>query len=110
MDASGVATATSAVDANSDNLPLPTDSMVTVRLSDVQIHPIIEESPRNSKARTSSVSSRSSSASIASDSGSTSPSNTSVNWEGLEKTEEQEARDQATDEVGWNHVPHLHGG
>lgn len=73
--------------------------MVTVRLSDIQIHPVGDESSRNSKGRSSSVSSLSSNASALSDGGSTSPSNISVDWEELEKTEEQEPRDEGTDDV-----------
>ena len=79
--------------------PLPTDSMVTVRLSDAQLHPIVNDSVRNSKRRSSSVDSQSSGVSARSSNRSSTPSNTTVDWEELEKTEEQEPRDQATDEV-----------
>lgn len=93
-----------------ENIPLPTDSMVTVRLSDPQLladpQPIETFSERQSLAtdgrdttsniippasrpssRASSNSSQGSSISI------------SVDWEGLEKTEEEELKDDATDEV-----------
>lgn len=93
-----------------ENIPLPTDSMITVRLSDAQLlaepH-IIEESldqqtstvlKHESNTRVTSPSSRHSSRSSSQSSRVSSTSN-SVDWEGLEKTEEQELKDEATDEV-----------
>ena len=91
--------ALSLVEMPSKSSPLPTDSMITVRLSDAQIRPLPDESVRTSKRRSSSVNSQSSSASARSSTRSSTPSNTTVDWEELEKTEEQEPRDQATDEV-----------
>jgi hypothetical protein len=83
---------------------LPTDSMVTVRLSDAQIQPIVNHSARASK-RSSSVNSNASNVSARSSTRSSTPSNTTVDWEELEKSEEQEPRDQTTDEVCWKVVP-----
>jgi hypothetical protein len=89
--------------------PLPTDSMVTVRLSDAQIHTIVNDSVRTSKKRrSSSVNSHSSNISARSSTRSSTPSNTTVDWEELEKTEEQEPRDQATDEVCWKDLQIVH--
>jgi hypothetical protein len=78
---------------------LPTDSMVTVRLSDAHIQPTVRDSVRTSKRRSSSANSHTSSISARSSTRSSTPSNTTVDWEELEKTEEQEPRDQASDEV-----------
>lgn len=90
---------------NADSNPLPTDSTVTIRLSDMQTGSLRIQNPSSelenvSKARVTSISSESS-ACVGSDSnGSTSPtSSTCVDWEELEKTEEQEPRDEGTDEV-----------
>lgn len=98
-------------ETNPENIPLPTDSMVTVRLSDanLQAEPatfqasaqelnraIAEQNSRTSVA-TSSLS-RTSSRSSSGSSQASSTSN-SVDWEGLERTEEQEVKDDATDEV-----------
>jgi hypothetical protein len=90
-------------DIEPENVPLPRSSMVSVRLSDIPFDPdldIIDERenpldasvPRSGSpsSRTSRSSSRTSESSI---------SINSVNWEGLEKTEEQEAKYDATDEV-----------
>ena len=94
-----------------ENVPLPTDSMITVRLSDAQLEAepvdiqlttqdineaVVEQNSRTSVA-TSSLS-RPSSRSSSSSSQASSTSN-SVDWEGLERTEEQEVKDDATDEV-----------
>ena len=79
--------------------PTPTDSMVTVRLSDAHIVPVGDDSLPTTKRRSSSANSQSSSASARSSTRSSTPSNTTVDWEELEKTEELEQRDQATDEV-----------
>ena len=99
-----------------ENVPLPTDSMITVRLSDAQLQAepveiqlttedineaIAEQNSRTSVA-TSSVS-RPSSRSSSSSSQASSTSN-SVDWEELERTEEQEVKDDATDEVRRNLV------
>jgi hypothetical protein len=101
MEAIVAQSATTVVKTPRSNSPLPTDSMVTVRLSDAQIHPVSNDSVRNSRTRTrsSSANSHSSSISARSSTRSSTPSNTTVDWEELEKTEEQEPRDQATDEV-----------
>lgn len=93
-----------------ENVPLPTDSMITVRLSDahLDVEPFpATESASHSYANTvvtdheeSQASSLSRSSSVASSrSSQASGSSKSVDWEGLEKTEEQEVKDDATDEV-----------
>lgn len=86
-----------------EDIPLPRSSMITVRLSDIQAPPEldvdaeVEASPQLSVRQSSPSSTRSSrSSSRTSDS---SVSINSVDWEGLEKTEEQESKDGATDEV-----------
>ena len=99
MEATVAQSATTVVKMPRNNSPLPTDSMVTVRLSDAQIHPVSNDSVRNSRRRSSSTKSHSSSTSVGSSTRSSTPSNTTVDWEELERTEEQEPRDQATDEV-----------
>jgi len=99
MEAIVAQSATTVVKMPRNNSPLPTDSMVTVRLSDAQINPVSNDSVRNSTRRSSSANSHSSSISARSSTRSSTPSNTTVDWEELEKTEEQEPRDQATDEV-----------
>lgn len=92
-----------------ENVPLPTDSMITVRLSDadlesepVELEQVTEEQNIESAdqtARTSTISSTSSvSSRPSSRSSQASGTSNSVDWEGLEKTEEQEAKDVATDE------------
>lgn len=94
-----------------ENIPLPTDSMVTVRLSDAlllqseslqqdETEPTYElEEPQLDQHRSPSTASfRSSNSSSARSSSSSSRSN-SVDWEELEKTEEQEPKDECTDEV-----------
>lgn len=93
-----------------EDIPLPRDSMITVRLSDAQLltEPHISEEPSELQTPTApennfnnnvvSLGSRPSSrASSHSSRGST--TSDSVDWEGLEKTEEQEVKDDATDEV-----------
>ena len=90
-------------DVEPENVPLPRSSMVSVRLSDIPFDPdldIIGESHVSQEVslpgsgppstRTSRSSSRTSESSV---------SMNSVNWEGLEKTEEQEAKDDTADEV-----------
>lgn len=94
-----------------ENIPLPTDSMITVRLSDAQLQPdlasiahstqdlnkaTVEQNSHSSIAASST--SRTSSRSSSRSSQASSISN-SVDWEGLERTEEQELKDDATDEV-----------
>jgi hypothetical protein len=90
-------------DISPENIPLPTSSMITVRLSDIQVHPDVGEDLEPGVSQVASLrqsipsSTRSSrSSSQISDS---SASIHSVDWEGLEKTEEQEAKDEETDEV-----------
>lgn len=91
------------VEIEPKNVPLPRDSMISVRLSDavLEAEPLeIEdeisqlqqpESIRSSsQSRCSSRSNRSSTASSVS---------RSVDWDVLEKTEEQEVKDEGTDEV-----------
>lgn len=99
-------------DTSPENVPLPTDSMITVRLSDaeLQTEPIPADdsasvsyantvvSEQDAHHSTTSSVSRSSSHSSRRSSLSSSAAN-SVDWEGLEKTEEQEVKDDATDEV-----------
>lgn len=94
-----------------ENIPLPTDSMITVRLSDAEMDPDsveVEEAEQAEytepqpdtndriSAADSSLS-RTTSPSPSSSSQASSRSN-SVDWEVLEKTEEQETKDVATDE------------
>ena len=77
-----------------------TSSMVTVRLSDVQIHPEVEDSADPNETfstRSASIISKTSSAS--SGSHNETMSMESVDWEGLEKTEKQERCEEGTDEV-----------
>ena len=99
MEVTAAQSATTVVEMPRNTFPTPTDSMVTVRLSDPQINPTANDSVRTSKRRSSSVNSQSTSVSARSSARSSTPSNTTVDWEELEKTEEQEPRDQATDEV-----------
>lgn len=93
----------SGCDDDPENVPLPTSSMVTVRLSDIPYDPDLDElrqpdAPRESSIpRSSPPSTRSSRSSSQTSESSTSIN--SVNWEGLEKTEEQEPKDEVTDEV-----------
>lgn len=97
-----------------ENIPLPTDSMITVRLSDAQLlaepdtfeTSLDQHTPEGPEPDTttsitspgSRSSSRASSQSSRVSQTSNSNSN-SVDWEGLERTEEQEVKDDATDEV-----------
>ncbi len=89
-------------DVKPEDIPLPRSSMITVRLSDIQVHPDVDEelgqdaSPQPSIHQSSPSSTRSSRSS--SRTSESSISLISVDWEGLEKTEEQE-KDDATDEV-----------
>ncbi|KAK4943544.1 hypothetical protein LTR10_016838 [Elasticomyces elasticus] len=86
-------------DIEPENIPLPRSSMISVRLSEIQLQPEIEELDASSRTsvRQSTPSSPRSSRSSSRTSASSLSMNT-VDWEGLEKTEEQEARDDATDE------------
>lgn len=86
-----------------ENVPLPRSSMVSVRLSDIPFDPDLDiiderEIPREVSVPRSSPSSTRSSRS-SSQTSESSLSIDSVNWEGLEKTEEQEPKDDGTDEV-----------
>ena len=87
-------------DIEPENIPLPRSSMISVRLSDVQLQPATEEIDASSRTsvRQSTASSPRSSRSSSRTSASSISVNT-VDWEGLGKAEEQEARDDATDEV-----------
>jgi Rab-GTPase-TBC domain len=91
----------SAVEQSSSS-PVHTDSLVTVRLSDVKLatEPEVEEqetpsSPNPPESISSSLRSRSTSSSTGSDS----LINDTVDWEELDKSEEQEPRDEGTDEA-----------
>ncbi|KAJ9616019.1 hypothetical protein H2204_014188 [Knufia peltigerae] len=85
-----------------EDIPLPRSSMITVRLSDIQTPPELDvdaeaqASPQPSVRQSSPSSTRSSRSS--SRTSESSVSINSVDWEGLEKTEEQEHKDEATDE------------
>lgn len=93
-----------------ENIPLPTDSMITVRLSDAQLlaeshtfeTSLEQETPaspeREISTTVTSPATRSSSRASSRSSRVSAVSN-SVDWEGLEKTEEQVVKDDATDEV-----------
>ncbi|KEF52436.1 uncharacterized protein A1O9_11677 [Exophiala aquamarina CBS 119918] len=89
-------------DISPEDVPLPRSSMITVRLSEVDLKPLVhavleQDAPQDPSAPQSSPSSTRSSRS----SSQTSDSSTSidtVDWEELDKTEEQEAKDDATDE------------
>lgn len=88
-------------DVRPEDIPLPRSSMITVRLSDIPLQPDVDEeleqeaSPQPSIRQSSPSSTRSSRCS--SRTSESSISLISVDWEGLEKTEEQE-KDEATDE------------
>jgi len=94
-----------------ENVPLPTDSMITVRLSDAQLQAEpesfqdsilnVNKTTMELNARASLAASSTSRTSTRSSSRSsqTSSVSNSVDWEGLERTEEQEVKDDATDEV-----------
>lgn len=85
-------------ETNPENVPLPTNSMITVSLSDIQDS---AKSPEMVEAESpaSTVSSPKCSSVCSSQISSDSDGPAAVNWEGLEKTEEQEPKDDATDEV-----------
>lgn len=95
--------ATNDGDISPENVPLPRSSMITVRLSEVDLEPVIDaiseqDGTQDPSAPQSSPSSTRSSRS----SSQTSDSSTSidtVDWEELDKTEEQEPKDDASDEV-----------
>ena len=80
-----------------------TNSMVTVRLSDVQIHPEVEAqvADPNERFSTRSASIASKTSSSSTNSHNETMSMESVDWEGLEKTEEQERCEDGTDEVSY---------
>ncbi len=102
-----------------ENVPLPTSSMITVRLSDCQSEQVLPidactppESPRLSSPNSpQSLPSRPRSISVATTTSAASTGSaesgafSAVDWEGLEKTEEQEPKDEATDEVRPPAVP-----
>lgn len=79
---------------------IPTDSMVTVRLSDAQNSPDIEDNDDQPTKETL-VSRRQSLASQSSNGSETSDRSSlvSVDWDELERTEEQEPRSENADEV-----------
>lgn len=81
--------------------PPDTDSLVTVRLSDVKLAAEGEHDDQqtpSSPSRAQSVSSSLRSRSTSSSNGSDSAINDAVDWEELDKSEEQEPRDEGTDE------------
>lgn len=81
--------------------PLNTDSLVTVRLSDVQLaaKPLVEhQSAPSPRSRLESISSSLRSRSTSSSNGSDFAFNDTVDWEELDKSEEQEPRHEGTDE------------
>jgi len=88
-----------------ENIPLPTttNSMITVRLSDVQslVDSAEERITEDSHSSDSSIDSRPCSRSSTRSSQDSSTSTSVVDWEGLERSEQQEPRDDATDEVGY---------
>ncbi len=92
------------IEVEPENVPLPTSSMITVRLSDChtlnseQAVSSTRSSPRNSNASLAKSQSDSSSRG-STPSGSSDSVLSPVDWEILEKTEEQEPRDEGTDEV-----------
>ena len=92
------------MEVEAENVPRPTSSMITVRLSDCQsiideqAEPSFASSPRNSNASLARSESDSSSQGSA-PSGSPDSVLSPVDWEGLEKTEEQEPKDEGTDDV-----------
>lgn len=100
---------------HTDSNPLPTDSMVTVRLSVHHPEPLPKpnifpelESLAARRASQISLQSSISSSSSSSHDGMTSPTSSgSVDWEELEKTEEQEPRDEGTDDVSRLKATHL---
>lgn len=81
---------------------IPRESMVTVRLSDVELSPdhLRAESENDVSLPDSTPSTRTTSF-RSSRRSSTSSATNSVDWEGLEKSEEQEFRDKSTDDVGY---------
>jgi len=83
-------------DTCSQEISLPADLIVTVRLSDAQTYPELPVSSAESSPRSSSVSQRRPSSSSGSTQGSSSVS--SVDWEELERSEEQEPRGEGTDD------------
>lgn len=90
-------------DVSPENVPLPRSSMITVRLSEVDLEPVIDAIPEQDVVQDPSAPQSSPSSTRSSRSSSqTSDSSTSidtVDWEELDKTEEQEPKDDATDEV-----------
>jgi hypothetical protein len=91
-------------EAEPAQISLPRESMVTVRLSDAEMQPATtaDEMMHEVSASASIPSTRPSSRGSSRRS-STSSATNSVNWEGLEKTEEQEPRDQGTDDVWYTY-------
>ena len=88
-----------------DDKPVSTDSMVTVRLSELHEPKDTldsEETNNGPPSRASSVLSRASGRSSMSTEDSL--QDRSVDWEELEKTEEQEPKDEDTDDVSANVV------
>jgi Rab-GTPase-TBC domain len=88
------------VENNSSSTP-GTGSMVTVSLSDTELapQPDLDANPADvSHSRSSSLSSSLRSRSTSSGNGSESPTKDTVDWEELDKSEEQESRGEGTDE------------
>lgn len=90
------------LDTPPDGVPLPTASMVTVRPSDDPSQlSSVDVVEKDEKLRGSIISGRTRSRTLSGSSATSrgSDTTTSVDWEGLEKTEQQEPKDDATDEV-----------
>jgi hypothetical protein len=111
--------AIAAHDATPEEVPLPRSSMISVQLSDIDPENAVEDEPEQDVSRVQSrIGSRPSSVRSSRSSSQTSDSSASLNlvdWEGLEKTEQEEPRDEATDEVSrprtwtkaWSHISSL---
>jgi len=95
---------TSDGDISPEDVPLPRSSMITVRLSEVDLKPVLDAVPEQDASQDPSAPQSSPSSTRSSRSSSkTSDSSTSidtVDWEELDKTEEQEPKDVTSDEVG----------
>ena len=90
-------------DTRTVTAPLPTDSMVTVRLSDVQIYSEVGVADQSPRGRSASESSHTTGHSSSASEESMSPT-ASVDWAELEKTEKQEPKSEGADEV-WQSIP-----
>ena len=96
------------IEISPENVPLPRSSMITVRLSEVQLEPIIEDNTGQDVTHDPSLQSNPSSPRSSRSSSQTTDSSSSietVDWDELEKTEEQEPKDEGTDEVRYESNP-----